>query len=170
MPSNNLCYDAEGVEANYIVGTPYLGINARMYAGPGGHRGALIAWDPVAAKQVWSVTEWFPVWSGTVVTAGDVVFYGTMDGWFKALDATNGTVLWQQQLESGIIGQPITYRAPDGKQYVAVLAGVGGWAGAVVSGALDPRDGSGALGFVNAVRDLPEHTKKGGRLYVFALP
>jgi lanthanide-dependent methanol dehydrogenase len=170
VPFNNLCYDAEGVEANYIAGTPFLGINARMRAGPGEDRGGVVAWDPVAAKAKWRVTERFPVWSGTVVTGGDVVFYGTMDGWFKALDARTGGLLWQERLASGIIGQPITYRGPDGKQYVAILAGVGGWAGAIVSGALDPRDGSGALGFVNAMGDLPDHTKKGGMLYVFAVP
>jgi hypothetical protein len=73
-------------------------------------------------------------------------------------------------VESGIIGQPITYRGPDGKQYVAILAGVGGWSGAIVSGDLDPRDGSGALGFVNAMVDLPQYTTKGGTLYVFGLP
>src|SRR5690606_35023010 len=90
VPSNNLCYDVEGVEANYIAGTPYLGANARMYAGPGGHRGAFLAWDPVAAREVWRVNEKFPVWSGALATAGDVVFYGTMEGWFKALDARSG--------------------------------------------------------------------------------
>src|SRR5439155_20806007 len=52
---------------------------------------------------------------------------------------------------SGIVGQPITYKGPDGKQYVAVLAGVGGWAGAIVSGDLDARDPTAALGFVNAI-------------------
>jgi hypothetical protein len=53
---------------------------------------------------------------------------------------------------------------------VAVLAGVGGWAGAVVAGQLDPRDPSAALGFVAAMKDLPDHTKPGDKLYVFALP
>jgi alcohol dehydrogenase (cytochrome c) len=53
---------------------------------------------------------------------------------------------------------------------VAILAGVGGWAGAIVAGDLDPRDGTAALGFVNAMTDLPEKTTKGGTLYVFALP
>jgi alcohol dehydrogenase (cytochrome c) len=110
------------------------------------------------------------VWSGTVVTAGDVVFYGTMDRWFKAVHARTGELLWQFQTGSGIIGQPITYRGPDGKQYVAVLDGVGGWAGAVVSADLDPRDASAALGFVGAMGDLPQHTAKGGTLYVFSLP
>jgi len=98
------------------------------------------------------------------------VFYGTMEGWFKAVDARTGQLLWQYKTSSGIIGQPVTYKGPDGKQYVAVLSGVGGWAGAVVSGGLDPRDGTGAMGFVNAMKDLPAHTGKGGTLYVFALP
>jgi PQQ-dependent dehydrogenase (methanol/ethanol family) len=170
IPSNNLCMDYEAAEANYIAGTPYLGANVRMYAGPGGHRGELIAWDPVARRKVWSIKENFPAWSGTVTTAGDVVFYGTMEGWFKAVDARSGALLWQFKTGSGIIGQPITYRGPDGKQYVAILSGVGGWSGAIVAGNLDPRDGTGALGFVNAMKDLPEATTKGGMLYVFGLP
>ena len=110
------------------------------------------------------------MWSGAVATAGDVVFYGTMDGWFKAVDAQSGELLWQFKTGSGIIGQPITYRGPDGQQYVAILSGVGGWAGAIVSGDLDPRDGTAALGFVNAMADLKEVTTKGGTLYVFRLP
>ena len=170
IPHNNLCYDSESVEANYIAGTPFVGMNAKMYAGPGGHRGEFAAWDVVAGRKVWSLQERFPVWSGAVVTAGDVVFYGTMDGWFKAVHARTGERLWQFKVSSGIIGQPVTYRGPDGKQYVAILAGVGGWSGAIVSGDLDPRDGTAALGFVNAMTDLPQHTTKGGTLYVFALP
>jgi len=110
------------------------------------------------------------VWSGAVVSAGDVVFYGTMDGWFKALNATSGSLLWQFKTESGIIGQPVTYRGPDGRQYVAILSGVGGWAGAIVSADLDPRDSTAAFGFVNAMRDLKDATKPGGSLYVFRLP
>jgi lanthanide-dependent methanol dehydrogenase len=105
-----------------------------------------------------------------VVTAGDVVFYGTMDNWFKAVDARSGTELWRFRTGSGIIGQPVTYLGPDGKQYVAILAGVGGWPGAVVAAGLDTRDSSAALGFVNAMKDLPQVTNKGGTLYVFRLP
>jgi glucose dehydrogenase len=129
-----------------------------------------MAWDPVARRKAWSIAEHFPVWSGALVTGGDVAFYGTMDGWFKAVDARNGNALWKFKTSSGIIGQPISYRGPDNHQYVAVLAGVGGWAGAVVSGDLDTRDGTAAAGFVNAMRDLPDATKKGGMLYVFRLP
>lgn len=170
IPHQNLCMDTEATEANYIAGTPYVGANVKMYAGPGGHRGEFTAWDPVRAKPVWKALENFPVWSGALVTAGDVVFYGTMDGWFKALDARDGKLLWQFKCGSGIVGQPISYRGPDGKQYIAILSGVGGWAGSIVAGNLDPRDGTGALGFVNAMKDLPEHTAKGGMLYVFGLP
>jgi glucose dehydrogenase len=105
-----------------------------------------------------------------LVTAGDIVFYGTMDGWFKALDARSGKELWRFKTGSGIIGQPVTFRGPGGRQYVAIASGVGGWAGAIVSGRLDPRDGTAALGFVNAMTDLPEKTTAGGMLYAFALP
>ncbi|HEY7209236.1 MAG TPA: methanol/ethanol family PQQ-dependent dehydrogenase [Bryobacteraceae bacterium] len=170
IPHNNLCYESQGTNANYIAGTPYVGMKVRMYAGPGGNRGAFSAWDPVQAKTVWSIKENFPVWSGAVATAGDLVFYGTMDGWFKAVDARNGNLLWQFKVGSGIVGQPIVYRGPDGKEYVAVLSGVGGWSGAVVSGGLNTVDGTGALGFTNAMTDLGKYTTKGGMLYVFSLP
>src|SRR5690606_27127368 len=103
-----------------------------------------------------------PAWSGALVTASDIVFYGTMDRWFKAVDAKTGKLLWKFRTGSGVVGQPITYRGPDGKQYVAVFAGVGGWAGAVVSGGLDTSVPYGALGFVNAVKDLPKYTGPGG--------
>ena len=170
IPAQNLCMDFQGVEANYIAGTPYVGANVKMYAGPGGHRGEVIAWDPVGRRPVWKVNELFPVYSGTVVTGGDVVFYGTMDGWFKALDARTGVEVWKHKVGSGIIGQPISYRGPDGKQYIAVLSGVGGWAGAIVAGDLDPRDSTAALGFAAAMKDLPQYSTKGGMLHVFALP
>jgi len=170
LPHNNLCMDFQGMEANYIAGTPFVGANVRMYAGPGGNRGAFTAWDPITGKPRWEIKEFFPAWSGALATAGDVVFYGTMEGWFKAVNAVTGQVLWQFKTGSGIIGQPVTYKGPDGKQYVAVLSGVGGWSGAIVAGKLDPRDATGALGFTGAMTDLPKYSTAGGELYVFALP
>jgi PQQ-dependent dehydrogenase (methanol/ethanol family) len=170
MPNNNLCMDVESLEANYIAGTPYVGMQVVMHPGPGGNRGEVTAWDPVRRRPVWKVKERFPVWSGTVVTAGDLVFYGTMEGWFKALDARSGKLLWQFKTESGIVGQPISYRGPDGKQYIAVFAGVGGWAGAVVAGEVNPADSTVGLGFAGAMGDLPSATSRGGTLYVFGLP
>jgi PQQ-dependent dehydrogenase (methanol/ethanol family) len=170
IPHQNLCQDAISYETSYIAGTPFVGVDLKMYPGPGGNRGAFTAWDPVAGRKAWEIAEDFPVWSGALVTAGDVAFYGTMDGVFKAVDARSGQLLWQFKTASGIIGQPVSYRGPDGRQYVAVLAGVGGWAGGIVSGQLDPRDGTAGGGFVNTMRDLPLVTKRGGELYVFALP
>ncbi|HEX5488597.1 MAG TPA: methanol/ethanol family PQQ-dependent dehydrogenase [Rhodanobacteraceae bacterium] len=170
IPHNHLCQDEEVSEVSYIEGTPFIGAKVAMKAAPGGWRGAFTAYDPVHAKVVWSDHENFPVWSGALVTAGGVVFYGTMDRWFKAVDATTGKLLWKFRVGSGINGQPIAYRGPDGREYVAILAGVGGWSGAVVAGDLDPRDPYGALGYVGATQDLPDYTAKGGTLYVFALP
>jgi PQQ-dependent dehydrogenase (methanol/ethanol family) len=170
IPHNNLCQDEETTEASYIAGTPYVGANVRYHAGPGGHRGVLTAWDPVAGKAVWTVKERFPAWSGALATAGGLVFYGNMEGWFKALDAKTGKLLWQFQTGSGVIGQPISYRGPDGKQYVAVFSGVGGWAGAVVTGELDTRDATAGNGWGHVMKELPAHTTQGGTLYVFSLP
>jgi PQQ-dependent dehydrogenase (methanol/ethanol family) len=170
IPHQNLCQDQENITANYIQGTPYMGANVIMYPGRGGHRGVLQAWDPESRRTVWEIREHFPVWSGALATAGGLTFYGTMDGWFKAVDASTGKLLWRFKGGSGIIGQPVSYRAPDGRQYIAVLAGVGGWAGGVVAGDLDTRDASANGGWANAMRDLPAATTKGGILYAFRLP
>jgi alcohol dehydrogenase (cytochrome c) len=156
-------------EVAFIAGTPYVGATVDMYAGPGGYRGEYMAWDPIAKKKVWALKEKFPVWSGTVVTAGDVAFYGTMHRWFKAVDAKSGQVLWQFHTPSGIIGQPTTYSV-NGVQYVAILSGVGGWPGAVANSAINPQVRNGALGFAGAMQDLPAYTSAGSTLLVCALP
>ncbi|HET7464877.1 MAG TPA: PQQ-dependent dehydrogenase, methanol/ethanol family [Longimicrobium sp.] len=170
VPAQNLCMDVEGTEANYIAGTPYTGIVSAWYAGPGGNRGEFFAWDPVRRRKTWSIKERFTLWSGALATAGDVVFYGTMDRWFRAVDARTGKILWQFRTGSGIVSQPITFRGPDGKQYVAVMDGVGGWTGAIVENDLSQGDPTAADGAAGASQDLPDHTMKGGTLYVFALP
>lgn len=170
IPHLNLCQDMGVKNANYIAGTPFVGADVKIYAGPGGNRGVFTAWDPVAQRKVFEIKEDLPLWSPALATAGGLVFYGTMDGWFKAINARTGKLLWQFKTGSGIIGQPISYRGPDGRQYVAVPSGIGGWAGAIVSADLDPRDPTGALGFNNAVKDLPKRVSAGGMVYVFALP
>jgi lanthanide-dependent methanol dehydrogenase len=169
IPHQNLCMDSEGMSASYIAGTPYVGASVVYKAGPGGNRGEMSAWDPVAAKAAWAVKENFPVWSGSLVTAGDIVFYGTMDGWFKALNAKTGDLLWQFKVGSGIIGQPIAYKGPDGHEYIAVLSGVGGWPGAIVTADLDVRDATAANGWGSVLGDLKSATTRGGMLYVFSL-
>jgi lanthanide-dependent methanol dehydrogenase len=90
-----------------------------------------------------------------------------MDRWFKVVDATNGNLLWKFHAGSGIIGQPVSYRGSDGEQYVAILAGVGGWSGALAAANIDPRVRNGALGFVGAMQDLPAYTSSGGEVLVF---
>ena len=134
--TNNLCMNYEGTEVQYIAGAPYVGANVRIFPGPGGFQGEFMAWDPVAGKKVWGITEPYPVWSGTLVTASDVVFYGTMDGWFKAVNAKSGAPLWKGRLPSGSIGNPMTFVGPDKKQYVAIYSGVRRWFGLPIAGNL----------------------------------
>lgn len=170
IPHNNLCMDWGSLEANYISGTPYIGAEVKYYAGPGGNRGVFTAWDPVNRRKLWEIKEDLPLWSPALATAGGLVFYGTMDGWFKAVDQRSGKLLWRFKTGSGIIGQPISYRGPDGRQYIAVMAGIGGWPGAIVSNNLDVRDPTAANGWGAALPDLPKRTQPGGMLYVFTLP
>ena len=171
VPTNNMCMNYEGVLVQYTAGAPYVGANLLMFPGRGGHWGEFMAWDGANGKKVWGIKEPQPAWAGAMTTATDLVFYGTMDGWFKAVDAVTGQTLWKHKVGSGIIAPPMTYRGPDGKQYVAVLSGVGGWFGAIVSLDLPPDDPFGALGEVGAAyaAGLDKATTKGGMLYVFSL-
>jgi lanthanide-dependent methanol dehydrogenase len=169
VPTNNICMDYEGVEVKYAVGQPYVGAIVRMFPGPGGNRGAFIAWDPKVGKIVWSDKEQLAAYGGALATAGGVVFYGTMEGWLKAVDATTGKLLWEFKTPSGIIGNPMTYVGPDGKQYVAVLSGIGGWAGIGVAAGIGADDPTARLGALGAFGDAGSFTTQGGVLTVFSL-
>jgi lanthanide-dependent methanol dehydrogenase len=170
IPGINLCVDNEPIKVNFIAGTPFVGASTTINAGPGGDRGELIAWNAVTGKKAWGIRERFPVYSGVLTTAGNLVFYGTMDRWFRAVDATTGHVLFETQLESGIVGSPMTFTGPDGKQRVAVYAGVGGYVGAIVPGRLATDDPYAAFGITAATKDLPQFTPAGGAVHVFKLP
>jgi len=122
----NSCMDLGNHVVKYIPGSPYDGMEMDRHAGPGGNWGEFIAWDPVKGRRVWSLKEKLYVWSGALVTGSDIVFYGTLDGWFRAVDARTGKVLWSQKLGSGIMSQPIAFDGPDGREYIAVYTGVGG--------------------------------------------
>jgi glucose dehydrogenase len=128
VPVQNVCMDYKGREVSYIAGTPYWGAEMTRHTGPGGHPGSFIAFDASTGEKVWEIPEDFLVYSGALVTAGDVVFYGTVEGWFRAADARTGKVLWSKKLGSGIVSAPMAYRGPDGHEYVAVATGVGGGA------------------------------------------
>jgi PQQ-dependent dehydrogenase (methanol/ethanol family) len=169
VPANHICMDYEGVEVKYAAGQPYVGAIVRMFPGPGGHRGRFIAWDPMTGKQVWENKEPLAAYGGALSTAGGLVFYGTMEGWLKALDAKTGKELWKFKTPSGIIGNPMTYVGPDGRQYVAVLSGIGGWAGIGIAAGIGAEDPTAGLGALGAFGDAGKHTTQGGVLTVFAV-
>jgi lanthanide-dependent methanol dehydrogenase len=168
VSTNNLCMDFSSTPVARITATPFIGATTPYKPGPGGYMGAFIAWDAVQGKKIWEIREPFPVWSGSVATAGDVVFYGTLDGWFKAADAKTGKSLWKFKVGSGVVGCPITYTGPDGKQYVAIYAGIGGdWL--LLSGDVrsdDPTDVRPPAAFAP---ELGRYTSQGGMVWIFGL-
>ncbi|ANE54397.1 MULTISPECIES: methanol/ethanol family PQQ-dependent dehydrogenase [Methylomonas] len=182
ISGNHLCMEYEPFEVSYTAGQPYVGATLSMM--PAGadvltgkkddstNLGQFTAFDAKTGKIVWSNKEQFSVWSGSVATAGGVVFYGTLEGYLKAVDAKTGKELYKFKTPSGIIGNVNTWEF-NGKQYVGVLSGIGGWAGIGIAAGLD--DGSSStnsegLGAVGAYRSLGSYTKLGGTLTVFALP
>jgi PQQ-dependent dehydrogenase (methanol/ethanol family) len=167
VPTNHVCMDYEPFKVSYTAGQPYVGATLSMYPPQGeSHMGNFIAWDN-KGKIVWSNKEPFSVWSGALATAGGVVFYGTLEGYLKAVDAKTGKELYKFKTPSGIIGNVNTYEQ-GGRQYVAVLSGVGGWAGiGLAAGLTEPTEGLGAVGGYAA---LANYTALGGTLTVFALP
>ncbi len=168
VPTNHVCMDYEPFQVSYTAGQPYVGATLSMYPPAGdSNMGNFIAWDGTKGKIVWSDPEQFSVWSGALSTASGVVFYGTLEGYLKAVDAKTGKELWKFKTPSGIIGNVNAYEH-DGKEYIAVLSGVGGWAGiGLAAGLTKPTDGLGAVGGYAA---LSNYTALGGQLTVFALP
>jgi lanthanide-dependent methanol dehydrogenase len=166
VPTNHVCMDYEPFAVEYTAGQPYVGATLSMYPPPGDkHMGNFIAWDAGNGKIVWSKPEKFSVWSGALATAGDVIFYGTLEGYLKAVD-TKGNELWKFKTPSGIIGNVFTYEHK-GKQYVGVFSGIGGWAGIGMAAGLE-KDTDG-LGAVGGYKELNQYTELGGSLTVFAL-
>jgi PQQ-dependent dehydrogenase (methanol/ethanol family) len=168
VPTNHVCMDYEPFKVSYTAGQPYVGATLSMYPPKGdGHMGNFIAWDATKGEIVWSLPEQFSVWSGALATKGGVVFYGTLEGYLKAVDAKTGKELYKFKTPSGIIGNVTTYEH-DNKQYIAVLSGVGGWAGiGLAAGLTEPTAGLGAVGGYAALSD---YTALGGQLTVFGLP
>ncbi|MCC4799155.1 methanol/ethanol family PQQ-dependent dehydrogenase [Enterovibrio norvegicus] len=169
VPTNHVCMNYEPFEVSYTAGQPYVGATLSMFPAPNSHGGLgnFIAWDAEKGEIVWSIPERFSVWSGALATGGGVVFYGTLEGYLKAVDEKTGKELYRFKTPSGIIGNVNTYMH-NGKQYLAVLSGVGGWAGIGMAAGLEgDTDGLGAVG---AYRQLSDYTQLGGVLTVFALP
>ncbi|WP_313198314.1 methanol/ethanol family PQQ-dependent dehydrogenase [Rhizobium sp.] len=192
VPTNHVCMDYEPYKVSYTAGQPYVGATVSMYPTPDSHGGMgnFIAWDAAKGEIVWSIPEQFSVWSGALATAGDVVFYGTLEGYIKAVDL-KGKELYRFKTPSGIIGNINTFEH-GGKQYIAVLSGVGGWAGiGLAGGLLSPENaaawhgavdqgrggqdeaavvGTAGLGAVGGYAALADYTTLGGQLTVFGLP
>jgi glucose dehydrogenase len=161
--------DYEPFRVSYTAGQPYVGATLSMFPAPDSHGGMgnFIAWDATKGEIVWSLPEMFSVWSGALATAGDVVFYGTLEGYLKAVDSETGALLYEFKTPSGIIGNVNTWMH-QGKQYVGVLSGIGGWAGiGLAAGLTGDTEGLGAVG---AYKALSDYTQLGGVLTVFELP
>ena len=196
VPTNHVCMDYEPFRVSYTAGQPYVGATLSMFPAPDSHGGMgnFIAWDPIKGEIKWSLPEQFSVWSGALATAGDVVFYGTLEGYLKAVDSETGEELYKFKTPSGIIGNVFTYER-DGKQYVGVLSGVGGWAGiGLAAGLTNPANADAwqnaaaaprpaapsrarsatstppASARWAAMRRCRDYTALGGQLTVFALP
>jgi PQQ-dependent dehydrogenase (methanol/ethanol family) len=185
VPTNHVCMDYQplsytGGGTEYNPGDAY--VNARLSMFPAGkvmgdgttNMGNFIAWDAGKGKIVWSNPEKFSAWSGALATAGDVVFYGNLEGYFKAIDAGSGKELWKVKTPSGIIGNPNTW-STKGKQQVGIMSGVGGWAGINLAVGITEedargKDATGGLGAVGGYAGLYEYTRLGGVLSVFQLP
>lgn len=169
VPTNHVCMDYEPFEVDYVSGQPYVGATLSMYPGPNENNamGNFIAWDASKGKIVYSKPEKFSVWSGVLATAGGVAFYGTLEGYLKAVRIRDGKELWRFKTPSGIIGNVFTYEY-QGKQYVGVYSGIGGWAGIGMAAGLEKS--TEGLGAVGGYRELAKYTALGGTLFVFAIP
>lgn len=168
VPTNHVCMNYEPFRVSYTAGQPYVGATLSMFPAPGGtHLGNFIAWDAGTGKIAWSNAEPFSVWSGALATAGDIVFYGTLEGYLKAVDAKTGKELYKFKTPSGIIGNVNTWEHK-GDQYIGILSGVGGWAGIGLAAGLT--ESTAGLGAVGAYKALSSYTQLGGVLTVLKLP
>jgi PQQ-dependent dehydrogenase (methanol/ethanol family) len=170
VPTNHVCMDYEPFRVEYTAGQPYVGATLSMYPAPGSHGGMgnFITWDAGKGKIVQSKPEKFSVWSGTLVTAGGIACYGTLEGYLKCVDADDiNKELYKFKTPSGIIGNVTTWEFK-GKQFIGILSGIGGWAGIGLAAGLEkPTDGLGAVG---GYAELAAYTELGGTMTVFALP
>nr|WP_316219049.1 methanol/ethanol family PQQ-dependent dehydrogenase [Bradyrhizobium sp. SZCCHNR2026] len=172
MGINHICMDWEPFMLPYRAGQFFVGATLNMYPGPKGDRqnyeglGQIKAYNAITGKFKWEKMERFAVWGGTLATAGNLVFYGTLDGFIKARNSDTGELLWKFKMPSGAIGYPITYMH-DGTQYVAIYYGVGGWPG--VGLVFDLQDPTAGLGAVGAFKQLANYTQMGGGVMVFSL-
>jgi alcohol dehydrogenase (cytochrome c) len=153
VPTNEWGMDIWNEPISYKKGAAYLGAGFTMRPLFEDHIGSLRAIDPKTGKVAWEVKNNAPLWGGVLTTAGDLVFWGTPEGYLKAADAKTGKVLWQFQTGSGVVAPPITW-SDGADQYVSVVSG---WGGAV------PLWGGEVAKKVNML-------EQGGSVWTFKLP
>jgi alcohol dehydrogenase (cytochrome c) len=133
VPTNEWGMEIWNEPITYKKGAAYLGAGFTMKPLFDDHIGSLRAINPKTGKVEWEVKNEAPLWGG-VMTAGDLVFWGTPEGYLKAADAKTGKVVWQFQTGSGVVAPPITW-TEGGVQYISVVSGWGGavplWGGEV---------------------------------------
>ncbi len=153
IPANHWAMDYWTENITYKPGAAYLGQGFRIKRLFEDHVGTLRAINPVTGKIAWEHKEKFPLWAGTLTTAGNLVFTGTSDGYVKAFDAKNGKELWKFQTGSGVVSVPVTWEM-DGEQYIGIQSGYGGavplWGGDMA--------------------ELTKQVNQGGAMWVFKLP
>ena len=166
--TNNWCMEDEP-QARFSLqqGSVYVFANVYMYEEKPGVAGRFKKFDVLTGKEDWDIPDPYPNWSGALVTDGGLAFYGSLNGDFRAVDRDTGNILWHRKLASGVIGNPITYKV-DGKQYVSVWSGIGGWIGLPVTAGLDMSDKFGAIGATAMAKatGLPM-IPQGGTLFTF---
>ena len=168
VPTNNWCMEDEPqTRAHTQQGTVYVFANVYMYPEKPGVTGKFKKFNVLTGKTEWEIPDQYPNWSGALVTAGGLAFYGSLGGDFRAVDRATGKVLWQRKLGSGVIGNAITYSVK-GKQYVSVWSGIGGWIGLPVTAGLDLNDKFGAIGATAMAKAANlSSIPQGGTLYTF---
>ncbi|WP_290873606.1 PQQ-dependent methanol/ethanol family dehydrogenase [Aquabacterium sp.] len=153
VPSNEWEMDIWNEPISYKRGAAYLGAGFTIKPVFNDYIGSLRAMDPKTGKMVWEIKNNAPLWGGVLTTAGNLVFWGTPEGYLKAADAKTGKELWKFQTGSGVVAPPVTWNE-GGEQYIAVVSG---WGGAV------PLWGGEVAKKVNFL-------EQGGSVWVFKLP
>ena len=152
VPSNEWGMDIWNQPISYKKGAAYLGAGFTIKPVFEDHIGSLKAIEPLTGKIKWEYKNPAPLWAGVLTTAGGLVFTGTPEGKFLALDDETGEILYKYNAGSGIVSSPITWET-NGEQYVAIVSG---WGGAV------PLWGG-------EVAKLVKNINQGGTVHVFKL-
>ncbi len=152
VPANEWGMEIWNEPITYKKGAAYLGAGFTIRTLNEDYIGALRAVDPKTGKIVWEVKNGAPLWGGVLTTGGNLVFWGTPEGFLKAADAKTGKEVWKFQTGSGVVAPPITWDVK-GEQYVAIVSG---WGGAV------PLWGGDVAKKVN-------YLEQGGSVWVFKL-